>query len=482
MRFRWQMLANAITSYLGYFVAFLSIFIVVPALRKYVGTDTLSVWFLCFSFTSFADFALSSISQSSLLAQKEENETSACSKGLALLFWLLLIFSLVLTIVYYSLLYLDKFSLRLDTLLAQGLTSIALIVFFRGINLIFASRIHHRHESYKVNFINLFSTLLYLGLFYPVCYHFKSLSSVFAFAVLIDVIKSALTFYFSGLKISHFRKTVSCLGKKPDSYTRKLLLVGVTTTLGFRVDLLLVSWMTNAHLITCYGAAQRLYNIPQNMAWQLPTALLPSLVQIREEKEKVLKLIFMATRLALFILIFSITPIVFYGEQFFKLWVGQEFSRDSQILLLCLVPHLLINTQHSVISIWLKSVKEMEELTRFYIRVNVLNFLLSLLLGWLYGAHGIALATTIAFLLLEVSFLNVSFQLLQISWSEWSREILKPTGIFLLVLVSLGLYFRDYHFLQSPVHDLGLIALYLSTAAIVWLGLDGWKQLKQIRG
>lgn len=210
--------------------------------------------------------------------------------------------------------------------------------------------------------------------------------------------------------------------------------------------------------------------------------MVPSLVKLQSNREKTLEIIFLATRLALFILVFTLTPILFFGEQFFQLWVGQEFARDSQILLLCLAHHLLINTQHSVISIWLTSIKEMDELTSFYIKVNVFNLILSVALGWIYGAYGIAIATTIAFLVFEGNFLHLCFKKLEFSWKKWIVEVLKPVTIFTIVLWGCGFYFRNYIFLQNPAHDIGLIALYLVVCAITRLSLDGISQLKRIRG
>ena len=132
-------------------------------------------------------------------------------------------------------------------------------------------------------------------------------------------------------------------------------------------------------------------------------------------------------------------PLAFLSEGLLTLWMGDEYSK-YYIIVQILIISIFFDFNNYVATQILIGMNRIKKFVKYYGVVALLNLALSVFLVQQgYGLVGVALGTTIPFVLLEVFFLAHVFKVLDIRWRDYAKQVFIKT-VPLAVLVSLVMY------------------------------------------
>lgn len=154
--------------------------------------------------------------------------------------------------------------------------------------------------------------------------------------------------------------------------------------------------------------------------------IFPLASELRDDKEKLLRLYIKATKLAAVIVIFIAVSLIVESELFLLLWIGAEFAERSSAVL------VLHTIAFSVLAIVVVSWRIAEGLghTAYNFLVFSVCFVVTVILTFLltpkFGIEGVAIARTAGFGILFLSVLYVENWVFgAVQWRLWLNIILK---------------------------------------------------------
>jgi len=229
--------------------------------------------------------------------------------------------------------------------------------------------------------------------------------------------------------------------KEQFAFSFYLLLLSVSGILLFQVDIILIAFFLPASLVAIYGICQKIYNFPMELSLRITTGLLPATSYFHGQGAlKSIKELFLKTTKYTMIIYFSLgLPLFIYTFPILNSWFGKEFASSGAIVLSILLFHQWFNINHSAGLHVMKGLGRIKELLIYSWLCSIINVALSFFLIKKYGLVGVALGTTVPFVLFECYLLGSMLRHLKIKWSEYFKRILFP--IYFPVIIVLVIHF-----------------------------------------
>ncbi|RKY72374.1 MAG: hypothetical protein DRP97_00760 [Candidatus Latescibacterota bacterium] len=262
-----------------------------------------------------------------------------------------------------------------------------------------------------------------------------------------------LSVYYSKKLLPFAHISPSNLNKE---VTRKLLglagavfFIHVCVMILFRTDQLVIGLFMTVGIITYYAAAWKVYDACSMVPGLVMSAIMPASSELDANRDFHSLQIFLirATRYSIALFIpFGVFGIVL-AKPTLVFWMGDDFGQYHLITQI-LVLHLFFNFNHHVASQILIGMNKVKGVLYYYGIVAVLNIVLSIILVQRIGLVGVALGTTIPFVLFEVFFVQYFLKTLKLSWKTYAKEVLLktyPIGVCVAPLLYLLTIFYPPH-------------------------------------
>ncbi|UCE36857.1 MAG: flippase [Thermoplasmata archaeon] len=220
-----------------------------------------------------------------------------------------------------------------------------------------------------------------------------------------------------------------------------VFLLSVFIMVIYYTDRLVIGLLVDVTLLTFYQAAWKLYGIPTRIPEIGLYAVIPAASELEatDNLPALRRLFLRGTKYVLALSLALGVPLFFLSEGMLTIWMGDEYGQ-YYIIVQILMISIFFDFNNYVATQILIGMNRIKKFVRYYGIVALLNLCLSVFLVQQgYGLTGVALGTTIPFVLLEVLFLAHVFKVLDIKWGDYAKQVFAKTFPF-AGIVSLAMY------------------------------------------
>jgi len=246
-----------------------------------------------------------------------------------------------------------------------------------------------------------------------------------------------------------------------------LFIIGLITILIFQTDRIILSLFLSISSITYYAACKKIYDVCRLVPLLILQAIMPMASELntlkKDDNNK--KLLLLGTKYSYAIFIPIGIFVLFMASDIFKHWIDDEY-RQYGIILQILSFHLFFNFLHHAGSQILIGIKKIRLILPYYIIVFIGNIGLSLILVSKYKMIGIALGTTIPFVLMEWLYIKMMLNILDVKSSVFFREVILSNIPTLFASIILTVILR-YYIIINNLLSLSLVAIFIFTSSMV---------------
>jgi O-antigen/teichoic acid export membrane protein len=181
------------------------------------------------------------------------------------------------------------------------------------------------------------------------------------------------------------------------SYSNSILLVNIGDSLRLQVNPLLISKMCSVSEVPIYSIGLRLITMLEDVVNALfGGQILAAFSQLHgAEKHDALRDQFRrVTRLTASFSAWAVGGVAFFGHAFFMRWMGADFGRAHDVMLILALPYALRFMQYPSHSL-LYTLNKQQWLIWVNFIGGVVTVILALILGPIYGLNGVVLGTAI---------------------------------------------------------------------------------------
>lgn len=214
-----------------------------------------------------------------------------------------------------------------------------------------------------------------------------------------------------------------------------VFLLQVFVIIIYQTDRIVIGLLLNVTFITFYQAAWTLYGIPSALPSISLYAIIPAASELEatENLQALKKLFLRATKYVLAFCLALAVPLFFLSRDMLTLYMGDKYGQ-YYIIVQILMISLFFDFNNYVATQILIGMNKIKKFVKYYGVVAVLNLSLSVyLVQQGFGLRGVALGTTIPFVLLEVFFLRYVFKVLGIKWKTYAKQVFAKTFPFAAV-------------------------------------------------
>jgi O-antigen/teichoic acid export membrane protein len=217
-------------------------------------------------------------------------------------------------------------------------------------------------------------------------------------------------------------------------YCYGLTIVSFSMLLVTGFDLVLVGHFEFA-AVTPYSVAASLIALISGLLYAIVNVILPhaAILHAREKAEEVGKLVISATRISVLLLVLSGIPIFLYAAPIIRLWIGPGYVASGTVLLAILVVANMIRLVGAPYAIVMIAAGQHRYLKVSPLAEGVSNFVLSVILGFFYGAVGVALGTLLGSIISVASHLGYSMPRTNVA-IRFSRRKFVVSGVLVPLL------------------------------------------------
>lgn len=208
-----------------------------------------------------------------------------------------------------------------------------------------------------------------------------------------------------------------------------VFLLSVFLSLIYYTDRLVIGLLMGVTFITFYQAAWKLRAIPSRIPEIGIYAIIPAASELETAQnfQALRELFLRGTKYVLALCLALAVPVMFLSREMLTLWMGDDYAK-YYIVVQILTISLFFDFNNYVATQILIGMNKIKKFVKYYGVVAVLNLGLSIyLVQEGFGLTGVALGTTIPFVLFEVFFLRHVFNVLGIDWRTYLRDVFAKT-------------------------------------------------------
>jgi len=181
------------------------------------------------------------------------------------------------------------------------------------------------------------------------------------------------------------------------------------------------------------------------------------------------RLVLVATRLGMILLLATGLPLIFFSYGLLRLWVGPLYASHATILLQVLVAANIIRICATPYSLAMIGSGEQRRVILFPLLEGLVNLTSSMILGYYFGALGVALGTSIGAIVGVVG--NVLYNMprtleVQLSVREYIRDSLLRPLLCVVPIVLVGILWHTFP--STLLRSTTAAAATLSCAILFW--------------
>lgn len=181
---------------------------------------------------------------------------------------------------------------------------------------------------------------------------------------------------------------------------------GIAGSIIHQADKIIIGLFLPIASITIYEVGARVSNYSRNLLYSVISTIMPATSELNAKGEKAIlqKLYLDGTKYLLVAYTVVVFALLLFGKQFISLWMGEGFE-ESVWIMYALIIGSLYQSQNLIGYIMLPGLGILKTLARVMIAYPIVNIILSVIFVIRWGLIGVALATTLTFIILETYFL-----------------------------------------------------------------------------
>jgi O-antigen/teichoic acid export membrane protein len=251
-----------------------------------------------------------------------------------------------------------------------------------------------------------------------------------------------------------------------------VFLLSVFVMVIYYTDRLVIGIFLDIALITFYQAAWKLYGIPTKIPEIGLQAVIPaaSELEARDNLPALRRLFLRGTKYVLAMCLALAVPLIFLSKQILSVWMDPSYAQ-YYVVVQILTISLFFAFNNYVATQILIGMNKIKKFVRLYGIIAVSNLALSILLVKLgYGLTGVALGTTIPFVVFEFFFLSHVFKVLNIKWGTYAKQVVLKTFPYAgaIVILMFGLLLIYVPPAEVFFWDVIPVGIYFSLGVIVY--------------
>ncbi|MGB0936505.1 MAG: oligosaccharide flippase family protein [Colwellia sp.] len=226
------------------------------------------------------------------------------------------------------------------------------------------------------------------------------------------------------------------------SYSKHLILIGVANSVNRRVDPIVISHVLGLKYVALYNLINSLIYQVESLVRAIVTVLQPVLTKVVAKGNNINEPFKQISSINFFTVILFYTPLSILAQDFIHLWIGAEFSHVGQLAPILGFAYICRAVARPIRDLLLAKAQH-QLLSVVNISGAIVNIVLSLALGKLYGLKGIAIATACGFFISDVVLHIILLKkFTAFSVMQPLFQFFKLTILFIL-LSNVGLFIMD---------------------------------------
>lgn len=225
----------------------------------------------------------------------------------------------------------------------------------------------------------------------------------------------------------------------------KSLIQGISTRIENATDSLVIGSILGPAMVPFYSIPANLVGQIRGFTWQLTHVFMPvfSELSANKEQQKIVKVYLTASRLTVATVILMSAGVMLLGADFIGLWMGAEYAKDAQLLIIILVTFTSLPMLNPFASRYLTAINQHGIFAKWGPVSAAINLGLSIPLAYSYGIVGVALGSLIPVGIFVSIYLCRCCKMLEISVLQYINHCLIPLLPALLAMLLITLVCKN---------------------------------------
>lgn len=481
-----KLIRNTLFSSIGSLWNVIVAFFLFPFVVHHIGEAAAGIWFLTASFTGYLGVLNRGVSPSVtkyiaewFAKQSNEKVNKFVNTGfLTFLIFGIFAFFVMLVVGRYGLSYFKiEPSLFHSAKLVIYLTGAVLLLSFPCSNL--SSVLTGLQEYDKLAFSRISGSIVRILL----TIYLLSIGYGVVSLVVINLCANCITWclqgYFLKRKFRFIRIGKEYLdwkiAKQITSFGGVTFLIAICAILIFQTDRIILGVFLSVSVVTFYTAIKKIYDAVSMIPGFFLHAIMPlaSELEASDKMEINQRLFIKATKYSFAIFIPIATFVMLNAKPILTAWVGEKYATFSLGLQL-LIAHSFFTFNHHAGSQILVGINKIRFILSYYLKVVVLNLVLSIILVRWIGWLGVVLGTTIPFVIFEFLYIRFLLYTLKVNWRYYVRNVILKTFPPIVIIAPLILLIGNFVNLNNllALAILGFINVLVYFTLFYFIGLD----------
>lgn len=251
-------------------------------------------------------------------------------------------------------------------------------------------------------------------------------------------------------------------------FSLKSFIQGVATRMESATDTIVIGAFLGPAAVPFYAIPQNLVRYIQTLGWTLSHAFMPLFSDLAaRSRQAEIRRIYLVSSKAVAGLVLAIgVGVTLVGTPFLALWIGTEYTEQSDLIILLLVVFTVLPLLNPFSSRYLTAIDRHGIFARLMPVAAFVNLGLSLMLVQSYGIIGVAVGSVIPGLVLHPVLLVYSCRQLGLPVSEYLRKSILPLVIPLAMMGVVVSWFR----FSVGIDSYPILVLAVLAGGVVYIG------------
>ena len=218
---------------------------------------------------------------------------------------------------------------------------------------------------------------------------------------------------------------------------------GITGRVLHHSDRIIIGLFLPIASITIYEVGLRICEYSRQLLSSVLSTVMPAASELnaKNDKMRLQKLYLKGTKYLLVAYTAVVVALLLFGKEFIHLWMGEGFEQSVWIMY-ALIIGSLYQTQNLMAHAMLAGMEKLQVFTKVMIAYPIVNIILSIIFVIHWGLIGVALATTLTYLLVETYFILYTTKIFGTRLLSLVKMCHLPTAISVVPAAIVSYYLR----------------------------------------
>jgi O-antigen/teichoic acid export membrane protein len=284
-----------------------------------------------------------------------------------------------------------------------------------------------------------------------------------------DIITHSLKVYFAKKLHPSFKFQFSLVNfsevKHLFAYSKHLIAAGIASTLNRKIDPIIISHILGLKYVALYSVINSLITQVESLVSAFVGVFRPVFIRLTARNIDASNMFKQVLSINFFVVLIFYVPLAILAEDFILLWIGPEYAKGAPLAYILGFAYMCKTVSRPIGSMLMAQAKH-KLLAPVHLIGALINIILSLWLGALWGIKGIAVATACGFFVADVILHLVLL-------SRYTNISIKPPFIrFCLIVMTFIAFTQLGNYILTFFLPFSWIELFLAAGICVFVVLS----------